>query len=186
MTLFADRGYENTTVEDICAASGVSKSTFFNHHTSKADLLVENGRKFAEEWQRQASFLTFENAYEELKSFIEFIFCGLPNNAKGLPDTDLARAFVVDFITTNGRDFSTGEGPDTIHHQAQTILAAAQDQQYIKKTIPAEKLAHVMLLSCIQFYDFLEDEEPSQVADRYISFFMEGVAETSAPVTSPR
>jgi len=43
--LFAARGYERTTVEDIAEAAYVSKATFFNHFATKSILLVE----FAEE-----------------------------------------------------------------------------------------------------------------------------------------
>lgn len=36
--LFAERGYEATTVEDICAAAGVSKPMLYRHFDSKKDL----------------------------------------------------------------------------------------------------------------------------------------------------
>ena len=36
--LFAERGYETTTVEDICAAAGVSKPMLYRHFESKRDL----------------------------------------------------------------------------------------------------------------------------------------------------
>jgi AcrR family transcriptional regulator len=36
--LFAERGYETTTVEDICSAAGVSKPMLYRHFESKRDL----------------------------------------------------------------------------------------------------------------------------------------------------
>jgi AcrR family transcriptional regulator len=38
--LFAERGYETTTVEDICAAAGVSKPMLYRHFDSKQDLCM--------------------------------------------------------------------------------------------------------------------------------------------------
>jgi AcrR family transcriptional regulator len=38
--LFAERGYETTTVEEICAAAGVSKPMLYRHFGSKQDLCM--------------------------------------------------------------------------------------------------------------------------------------------------
>ena len=49
MELFAVRGFEAVTVEQVCAAADVAKGTFFLHFSSKAALLVEwNGELAAE------------------------------------------------------------------------------------------------------------------------------------------
>ena len=37
LTLFEDRGYDDTTVDDIAERAGVGRSTFFRHHRSKED-----------------------------------------------------------------------------------------------------------------------------------------------------
>lgn len=40
--LFARKGYEATTIEEICDAAGVSKRTFFRYFPSKEDLVFPN------------------------------------------------------------------------------------------------------------------------------------------------
>ena len=39
MRLFAARGFENTTIPEIAAASGVSRTTFFRYYRTKGDIL---------------------------------------------------------------------------------------------------------------------------------------------------
>lgn len=38
--LFATQGYENTTVEDICVAAGISRTTFFRYFRTKEEVLT--------------------------------------------------------------------------------------------------------------------------------------------------
>lgn len=41
MSLFAERGYDGVTIEDICNGAGVAKATFFLHFENKAALLQD-------------------------------------------------------------------------------------------------------------------------------------------------
>ncbi|GAB6900194.1 TetR family transcriptional regulator [Kineosporia succinea] len=41
--LFVDRGYEETTVDDICEVAGISRSTFFRYFPTKEDVLLSQG-----------------------------------------------------------------------------------------------------------------------------------------------
>ncbi len=40
LDLFLDHGYEQTTIDDICAVAGISRSTFFRYFPSKEDLFA--------------------------------------------------------------------------------------------------------------------------------------------------
>jgi AcrR family transcriptional regulator len=57
LSLILEKGYEATTVEDICDTANVGRSTFYAHYTSKDDLRrsgLENLRKLLVDRQNEA------------------------------------------------------------------------------------------------------------------------------------
>ncbi|MFC9557184.1 TetR family transcriptional regulator [Rhodococcus sp. NPDC056960] len=47
--LFLDRGFDETTVDEICTAAGISRRTFFRYFRGKEDVVVSRLSKLAEE-----------------------------------------------------------------------------------------------------------------------------------------
>ena len=57
ISLILEKGYEAMTVEDICEAANVGRSTFYSHYTSKDDLRrsgLENLRRLLVDRQKDA------------------------------------------------------------------------------------------------------------------------------------
>src|SRR5580698_1580477 len=83
ISLILEKGYEAITVDDICAAANVGRSTFYAHYTSKDDLRrsgLEHLRKLLVNRQKDAlakpgdirdrslgfSLTMFEHAHEHI------------------------------------------------------------------------------------------------------------------------
>lgn len=75
LQVFRAKGYAATTVDDICAAAGVTKGSFFHHFKGKEDLAAESiaywndvtGQLFA-----QAPYQQVEDPRERLLAYIDF------------------------------------------------------------------------------------------------------------------
>jgi AcrR family transcriptional regulator len=75
--LFAERGYETTTVEHICAAAGVSKPMLYRHFESKKDLCMRLMERRRDELAAAplGTFLETEGAVEQrLEAMIDAWF----------------------------------------------------------------------------------------------------------------
>lgn len=74
LDLFAAKGYENTTVEEVAAAAGVSRRTLFNYFRNKEDLalsgLSEQGELIA---ARFAERPTNEDVWESLRAAFQVL-----------------------------------------------------------------------------------------------------------------
>ena len=69
------KGYEGSTVDDICDAAGLTKGSFFHHFKSKEDLALaaaEHFSSFAEGVFATAPYRTFADPVDRLLGYVEF------------------------------------------------------------------------------------------------------------------
>lgn len=89
-TLFADQGYDETTVEDIAAAAGISLRTFYRYCAAKEDALTP---LLASSVGQLVEALASHPADEPLTAVVAATF-GTPDSARRLADTERARRLV--------------------------------------------------------------------------------------------
>ncbi|WP_082234115.1 TetR/AcrR family transcriptional regulator [Halobacillus massiliensis] len=63
--LFKEKGYENTSVEDITLEAGTSKGSFYTYYKSKDEVIVDHYRKIDEEYEKLFSENSPERSNEE-------------------------------------------------------------------------------------------------------------------------
>lgn len=78
--LFLERGYEQTTVQDIAAAAGLTERTFFRHFADKREVLFHGGEEY------QATFLRGAASAPEGSSPFELVAAAIGAAAEFFPD----------------------------------------------------------------------------------------------------
>jgi AcrR family transcriptional regulator len=73
VTLIEAQGYEHTSVEEICAAAGVGRATFFRHFETKAGLLREYNRRLTTDAERRIDTLATTDARSRLQAVADAI-----------------------------------------------------------------------------------------------------------------
>lgn len=58
--LLSEKGYENTTVDDICKASGVAKGSFYHYYKKKTDIIVQTYNDVDERISRECAALPLD------------------------------------------------------------------------------------------------------------------------------
>lgn len=113
MKLFAEKGYDATSIEEITATVGVAKGTLYYHFSSKDEIfyfLVEEGMKLLKN-SIEIKTSKFDNVVDKIKAIIliqikviakyEHIITIILNQFLGTESRNLScQAFVLDYIKT--------------------------------------------------------------------------------------
>lgn len=131
--LFVERGYDNVTINDICKACNIVKSTFYYHLQSKEDIIADLFGDVCELlYANIASVLNAENYWEQLWKCFEAIIkfsveIGFDLNGQCIK------------ININN-DIGTYNLKEPLTRIAVPIIKKAQESGQIRNQSPAEEL----------------------------------------------
>jgi len=137
--LFKNYGYDNVTVDDISAAAGVTKPTFYYYFKSKDEIIIDffaDVNFFAKE--HLASMLTAGNYIDQLWYINELY----------IKRTSIAGpAIAKELFIANLKNGSKSIAPDDIYLREViiTLINQGQECRQILNTTPAEKLYKTMV-----------------------------------------
>jgi AcrR family transcriptional regulator len=139
LALFAERGFLETTVEDITEAADVGKGTFFNYFPTKEHILAEFGG------QRTAAVERALQKARATKGSVLDVFRELVGDAVG--QADKSAALLRAIFAAHASCTSVREELVKRMHVARRILAQivllAQERGEIRRDIPAMDLARM-------------------------------------------
>jgi len=71
--LFKDKGYDDTMIDDVADAAGISKATLYNYFPNKESLLSGTLDDQIATMRRRIGDMDGDNSYEKLKQLLEFL-----------------------------------------------------------------------------------------------------------------
>jgi AcrR family transcriptional regulator len=139
LTLFGQKGFAETTVEDITNAADVGKGTFFNYFPSKEHILIAfSDMQIA---KLQDGVHEARRSHEPITAFLQALSVRLsaepgrsPDLARALLQANLSSSTVRDAMR---RNYLRG------HDLLAQIMQVGQERGEFRRDVPASELAHV-------------------------------------------
>ena len=132
-TLFQQRGYNKVTVNDICNACGITKTTFYYHLRSKEDTVVDFYDSVTTGLaDRMIDFINAENHWEQLMICFETLI-----QSSERIGADLTGQILIMNIK---EDKGTYDFNEDLTRMAVALIEKAQEAGQIRNQSPAESL----------------------------------------------
>jgi AcrR family transcriptional regulator len=142
LQLFAERGYLETTVEDITEAADVGKGTFFNYFPTKEHVLARYGEERVEEVER--ALLRARTGKESVMSVLKELATDLAGQSSESPEL-LRSVFAANLSCAPVRAQLQNRIQRARELMAQ-IFALGQERGEIRRDIPAAELGALIRL----------------------------------------
>ncbi|MBB3048304.1 AcrR family transcriptional regulator [Litorivivens lipolytica] len=104
LTLFADKGVESTTVEEICEAAEVARKTFYNYYSSKQDLIRDLSDSMLYDETSNVIELALEK-FDTTRERIEYIYGIMADNLQRYAELErcLVHQTLLDLSSENSQ-----------------------------------------------------------------------------------
>lgn len=172
MTLFADGGFDQVTVEQICQAADVARGTFFLHFPTKAALLFEFNRATTADFAASLSEPR-ESATRELERLIDRLAEGWLERAEVM--TAMLREFLGTPAAWADAETSGQDLPELI----EDIVRRGQQRGELRESIAPRLAAAVFLstsLAILSGHVFQPGEvTPEGARDQMIEIMLRGL-----------
>jgi len=139
LKLFAQKGFLETTVEDITEAADVGKGTFFNYFPSKDHILLAFG-----EMQLSKLEAAIEMARQTNEPMPEFLrSLGVRMTQEPTRNPAIIRALLQAYLSTTPVREAMMDLQRRVHALHTQMIQLGQDRGEIRGDLPAAEIAHV-------------------------------------------
>ena len=139
LKLFADKGFVETTVEDITNAADVGKGTFFNHFPSKDHILLAFGEMQLAKLQEAIN--TARSSNEPMPHFLRTL--GVRMTQEPTRNPAIIRALLQAYLSTTPVREAMVDLQNRVHALHTQMIQLGQDRGEIRSDLPATEIAHV-------------------------------------------
>jgi len=145
IALFAKRGYDKVTIDDICEKVGVTKGAFYNHFKSKDQIILEEFMRMDEHYAKVAQEISgMQSAREKLRVFNR-------EAIKLMSDLGVTIMKVVyhSQVAPNMRKPYLMDGRRFLYRVTNELIMEGQENGEIRDDLSSEDMA-IMLINCFR------------------------------------
>jgi AcrR family transcriptional regulator len=139
LDLFAQKGFAETTVEDITEAADVGKGTFFNYFPSKDHILLAFGEMQLR--KLEAAIAMARQSGEPMPEFLRSL--GVRMTQEPTRNPAIIRALLQAFLSTTPVRGAMMDLQRRVHALHTQMIQLGQDRGEIRNDLPATEIAHV-------------------------------------------
>jgi AcrR family transcriptional regulator len=139
LKLFAEKGFVETTVEDITNVADVGKGTFFNHFPSKDHILLAFGEMQLAKLQDAVN--TARQSNEAMPHFLRSL--GVRMTQEPTRNPAIIRALLQAYLSTTQVREAMIDLQNRLHALHTQMIQLGQDRGEIRSDLPATEIAQV-------------------------------------------
>src|SRR5207249_4346594 len=139
LQLFAQKGFLETTVEDMTDAADVGKCTFFNYFPSKEHILIAFSEMQLSKLQGAVDNL--RQNHEPMPLFLRTLSVRMTEEPARAPD--VVRAILLANLSSSSVRNIMRENHARAHALLTQLVQVGQDRGEFRRDLPASELAHV-------------------------------------------
>jgi len=139
LTLFAQKGFPETTVEDITEAADVGKGTFFNYFPSKDHILLAFGEM--QLLKLEAAIELARKTGEPMPEFLRSL--GVRMTQEPTRNPAIIRALLQAYLSTTPVRAAMMDLQRRVHSLHTQMIQLGQDRGEIRNDLPATQIAQV-------------------------------------------
>jgi AcrR family transcriptional regulator len=139
LQLFAQKGFAETTVEDITEAADVGKGTFFNYFPSKDHILLAFGEM--QLGKLEAAIETARSTNQPMPDFLRGL--GARMTQEPVRNPAIMRAILQAYLSTTPVREAMMDLQKRVHALHSQMIRLGQERGEIRNDLPAEEIAFV-------------------------------------------
>lgn len=138
LSLFAEKGFAETTVEDITEAADVGKGTFFNYFPSKDHILIAFGE--IQLGKLEAAIAEVQRTKESIPQFLRTL--GTRMTQEPARNPEIMRALLQAYLSTTPVREAMLDLQKRVQALHTQMIRMGQERGEIRNDLPAEEIAY--------------------------------------------
>jgi AcrR family transcriptional regulator len=181
LQLFAQKGFEETTVEDITEAADVGKGTFFNYFPSKDHILIAFSDMQIGKLEQAVAGL--RSSEQPLQDFMRSLV--LKMTEEPIRNPGLIRALLRGYLSTTAVREMMIQKQNHAHGLHKQMIEIGQGRGEVRSDIPAAEIAHFFrqtILGTLLIWSVTGDATLRERIDSALQILWRGIAPRNSAV----